>query len=59
METKIVYNTKLASRLCQQGFIIVKTVPNPQKPWLTSYLFEETEELLNALEREIQQMKTD
>lgn len=39
--------------------MIVKTVPNPQKPWLTSYLFEETEELLNALEREIQQMKSD
>lgn len=54
MKTQIVYNTKIAAELCRQGFKIIKTIPNPQKPWLTSYLFEATQELQEALSLEVQ-----
>ena len=55
---QIVYNTKIAARLCEQGYKIVKTTPNPQKPWLTSYLFEKTPELMEALQAEIERGKS-
>lgn len=54
---KIVYSTKIAAELCGLGFKIVKTVPNPKKPWLTSYLFENTPELLEALDEAVERSR--
>ena len=51
---KRVYSTKIAAELCRLGFKIVRTVPNPKKPWLTSYLFENTPELLEALNESVE-----
>lgn len=57
MNTKMVYSTKIAAKLCEQGYKIIKTVPNPAKPWLISYLFESTPELLEALDKEIERSR--
>lgn len=46
-----VFTLKLARILCDLGFIIVGTVPNIQKPWLNVYLFEDSQELRNAVQR--------
>ena len=46
-----VFTLKLARLLCEQGFIIVGTAPNAQKPWLNIYLFEDTEELRQAVKK--------
>lgn len=44
-----VFTLKLARKLCEQGFIVVGTQPNAQKPWLNVYLFDDTEELRQAV----------
>lgn len=46
---QIVYSLKIAAKLCEMGFKVDKIVPNPKKPWLNSYLFENSEELQEAL----------
>ena len=46
-----IFTLKLARILCDLGFIIVGTVPNVQKPWLNVYLFEDSQELRNAVQR--------
>ena len=50
---KIVYSLKLAQRLCERGFVIKKTGINPKKPWLYTYLFEQTPELEQAIKEEV------
>lgn len=46
-----VFTLKLARRLCEQGFQIVGTLPNAQKPWLNVYLFEDTDEIRQAVQK--------
>ena len=47
---KKVFSSKVANRLCHMGFKIVGTEPNMIKPQYDVFLFEETEELLNAFD---------
>ena len=49
-----VFTKKLANILCRQGFQIVRTELNNSKPWLYVYLFEDSEELRQAIEKYIQ-----
>lgn len=53
METKTykIFTLKLARELCEKGFKIVGTIPNIQKPWLNVYLFEDSSELRQCVER--------
>lgn len=46
-----VFTVKLARILCDLGFIIIGTVPNVQKPWLNVYLFEDSQELREAVQK--------
>lgn len=46
-----VFTLKLARKLCELGFKVVGTAPNAQKPWLNVYLFEDTQELREAIEK--------
>lgn len=46
---QIVYSLRIASLLCEKGFKVEKVVPNPKKPWLNSYVFEKTPELMKVL----------
>lgn len=48
-----VFTKRVANALCKQGFQIVDTEINNQKPWLYVYLFEPTDEFMQALEKEI------
>ncbi len=50
-ETKTykVFTIKLTKELCKQGFKVIGTAPNYQKPWLYVYLFEDTPELRQAI----------
>lgn len=43
-----VFTLKMARALTDQGFKIIGTVPNSQKPWLNAYLFDPTEEFMIA-----------
>ena len=45
-----VYTKRIANELCRQGFKIIGTEINNQKPWLYVYLFEDSEEFRIALE---------
>lgn len=47
---KIVYSLRLAQKLCKQGFRIIEVRPNPKKPWLNCFLFEDSESLRVAIE---------
>lgn len=46
-----VFTLKLARKLCEEGYRNVGTEPNAQKPWLNVYLFNDTPELRDAVER--------
>lgn len=48
--TKKIYSSKIAGILCRRGFKIIKTEPNPRKPWLDTFIFEETDALLQAFD---------
>lgn len=48
-KTKIIYSSKIAGQLCRQGFQIVGTDINSKKPWLDTFIFEDTIELRKAL----------
>lgn len=50
-DTYKVFTVKLARKLCDLGFIIVGTVPNVQKPWLNVYLFEDNQDLRDAVQK--------
>lgn len=47
---KKVFSSKVANQLCHMGFRIIGTEPNMIKPQYDVFLFEETEELLNAFD---------
>lgn len=44
-----IFTKKLANLLCQQGFQVVGTEINNKKPWLYVYLFEDSDELREAV----------
>lgn len=46
-----VFTKRLANLLCEQGYQVIGTEINNQKPWLYVYLFENTEELRASVER--------
>lgn len=45
-----IFTKKLANLLCQQGFQVVGTEINNKKPWLYVYLFEDSDELREAVQ---------
>ena len=45
-----VYTKRVANELCKQGFKMLGTVINNEKPWLYVYLFEDSPEFRAALE---------
>ena len=45
----VIYSKVVARKLCEQGFRIIKTEINNEKPWLNVFLFENTDELQKAL----------
>ena len=49
-KTKRIYSSKVAGLLCRQGFRVIGTEPNPKKPWLDVFLFEDTEKFQNTLD---------
>lgn len=50
-----IYTLKLARVLCEQGFRMIGTEPNREKPWLNVFLFENTPELREVIERGVSQ----
>lgn len=46
---KVVFNHKVAGALCDRGFRVLDVQPNRDRPWVKVYFFEETDELLAAL----------
>lgn len=51
INTYKVFTLRLAKLLCDEGYKIVGTAPNSQKPWLNIYLFEDSSELRAAISR--------
>lgn len=49
-KTKKIYSSKIAGVLCRKGFRVIRTEPNPKKPWLDVFVFQETEELNQAFD---------
>lgn len=49
-QTYKVFSLKLAQLLCNQGFHVLETLPNKQKPWLNVYVFENTAQLRGAIQ---------
>lgn len=49
MNTKRIYTRKLAVYLRNQGFTVIKTVPDENVPNFFNWLFEDTDELHNAI----------
>lgn len=49
MKTYKIFSKRKAHMLCNRGFKVVGTVINNLKPWLYVYLFEESEELKQAI----------
>ena len=49
MNTKTIYTRKLAYELRKLGFKIIRTDPNPYKPELDMYIFEDTLEFQEAM----------
>lgn len=49
-KTKKIYSSKIAGQLCRRGFKVIKTEPNPHKPWLDVFIFEETDALNQAFD---------
>ena len=49
-KTKKIYSSRIAGALCRKGFRVIKTEPNPHKPWLDVFIFEETDALIQAFD---------
>lgn len=49
MEEKKIFTRKLALRLRERGFAIIKTEPNRNKPQFDVYIFKDTDELELAI----------
>ena len=45
-KTKKIYSSRIAGALCRKGFRVIGTEPNPHKPWLDVFIFEETDALI-------------
>lgn len=52
-----VFTKKLANILCKAGFQIAGTEINNDKPWLYVYLFEDSVELRDAIDKYIKEGK--
>ncbi len=46
-----VFTTKIANALCKKGYRVIGTTINNQKPWLNVFLFEDTPELREDIQR--------
>ena len=57
MTNKYIYSLKLCRQLCDLGFKVVETIPNPKKPWYNIYLFENTKELNTTLAQIFQEQE--
>ncbi len=48
-ETFRIYTKRIANLLCERGFRIVDIEVNNKKPWLYTYLFEDSDSLRRVL----------
>ena len=48
-ETFRIYTKRIANLLCERGFRIVDIEVNNKKPWLYTYLFEDSDSLRGVL----------
>lgn len=48
-ETFRIYTKRIANLLCERGFRIVDVEVNNKKPWLYTYLFEDSDSLRRVL----------
>lgn len=48
-ETFRIYTKRIANKLCERGFRIVNIEINNKKPWLYTYLFEDSDSLRRVL----------
>ena len=39
------FSIKLAQYLCNEGFVLLRTEPNRNKPWLNVFVFKDTDAL--------------
>lgn len=46
-----IYTKKLANYLCKQGFKVIGTDINNQKPWLNVFIFEDSKELRKEVKK--------
>ena len=52
-----VFTKELANNLCKRGFRVIGTDINNQKPWLNIFLFDDTEQLRQAVSEEVNKIK--
>lgn len=50
MKEKMIFSQKLVNFLAKKGFRVIRTQPNKKMPWYDVYIFEDSEELSNAIE---------
>lgn len=58
-KTKKIYSSKIAGALYRQGYKIIGTEPNPRKPWLDVFIFEETDALNEAFDKILTNRKSE
>lgn len=51
MKGYYVYTKKLANYLCRKGYKIIGNDINNQKPWLNVFIFDDSKELRNEIEK--------
>ena len=51
MKTYKIFTLKMARALIDQGYKVVETLPNKEKPWLNVYCFEDSRELRSAVKQ--------
>lgn len=56
--TKKIYSSKIAGMLCRKGFKIIGTEPNPRKPWLDVFIFEQNGALTQAFDEILTSIKS-
>lgn len=50
-KTFIVYMPRIANILINEGFEVLKIIPNPKKPQYNAFVFEATQDFLKAFTR--------
>ena len=50
-KTFIVYMPRIANVLMNEGFEVLKIIPNPKKPQYNAFVFEATQDFLKAFTR--------